>query len=498
MKNSKKFCIAALSLLMLSSCGGKKDPSGGEISSEGSAVNSVSSSSGGKTEIKDAWWSTTGTLEKEEGQVVFEDVDISLTTVVNGEDLSAFNQLVAQFNAEYRGKINVSVTSVNQSTYESTVAQQIANNSNAPDLLMSHQKGHKSFVKNKLIQPFDEAMELSGIEISMNDYASGLAKYASLDYDGYTFGVPIDAQSEVVYYNKQMLEKYGGSLPTNHEELIELCEAVAQGENILPIAWCTSLDFFSLYVFPTAIVQNGGHFYDGTYRADWYSDETNRAAFKAGIQSIRDLTTHTPQLASYTLAESAALNNFLTNKALFFVGMPWNSNSIFEAYGAQNGGLSTAAVKADRIGGTSLANWFALDSGEDGNKIFGDSHFFAMSKTVRSINKKAAILEFMKWFTQNASVGTAWAEAGHISASTIIGNDDTYLNNDYVQNYITQFYPDINYFECPGNTPYYEDTFNSIISLFSSVRNSDNTANDDKIIKDAADSVNAIIDFLEM
>ena len=496
MKKYKKLCVAALSLLMLSSCGGKKDPSTSADPSSGG--DSVQDSSSGKTEIKDAWWSTTGTLQKENGEVVFEDVDISLTTVVNGEDLAAFNQLISEFNAEYRGKINVSVTSVNQSTYESTVAQQIANNSNAPDLLMSHQKGHKSFVKNKLIQPFDEAMEASGIEISMNDYASGLAKYSSLDYDGYTFGVPIDAQSEVVYYNKQLLDKYGGILPTNHEELIELCDKVAQGENILPIAWDTSLDFFSMYVFPTAIVQNGGHFYNDTYRADWYSDETNRAAFKAGIQSIRDLTTHTPALASYTMSGSAALNNFLGNKALFLVGMPWNSTSIFEAYGSQNGGLSTAAVMSDRIGGTSLSNWFALSSSADGSKIFGDSHFFAMSKTVRSINKKAAILEFMKWFTQDASVGTAWAEAGHISASTIVGNDNTYLSNDYVENYITQFYPDINSFECPGNTPYYEDTFAQITSLFSSVRNSNNAANDDKIIKDAADAVNAVIDFLEM
>ena len=50
----------------------------------------------------------------------------------------------------------------------------------------------------------------------------------------------------------------------------------------------------------------------------------------------------------------------------------------------------------------------------------------------------------------------------------------------------------------PGNTPYYEDTFAQITSLFSSVRNSNNAANDDKIIKDAADAVNAVIDFLEM
>ena len=37
-------------------------------------------------------------------------------------------------------------------------------------------------------------------------------------YEDKMFGVPIDAQSEVVLYNKKILAKYSAALPTNRSE----------------------------------------------------------------------------------------------------------------------------------------------------------------------------------------------------------------------------------------------------------------------------------------
>lgn len=352
------------------------------------------------------------------------------------------------------------------------------------------------FADNKLIQPFDEAMELSHIDISMNDYAEGLSKYTDLGYSGYTFGVPIDAQSNVVYYNKTLLEKYGGEIPTTRSELLALCKKVKEGENITPISWITNLDFFRNYVFGTAVIQNGGYFYNTSdYYTTWYNDTENRTAFKNAINSIREIVNL--GYADYSLPESAATTRFVTNKALFFVGMPWNANSIFEAYGTNNGNISIETVQKDKIGATSIAHWFSMDeTSENGNKIFGDSHFFAMSKTVKNIEKKAAILEFIKWFTQTGEIGAKWAEAGHITASTIIANDEIYSSNQFVNNYINMFYPDINYFECPGNTPYYSDTFKNLAALWTTSESS-NASNDESNIKSSQDQTNEAISFLK-
>ena len=138
---------------------------------------------GGNTDPgqKDNWWSTEGTLNKDaDGNVVFNNVEIKLNTVVAGDDKQAFYNIVQRFNREYDGKINVIITNTGASVYEDTVSKQIINNSNPPDLIMSHQKSHKNFADNHLIQPLDEAMEQSGIKLNMSDFASGLAQYSSL------------------------------------------------------------------------------------------------------------------------------------------------------------------------------------------------------------------------------------------------------------------------------------------------------------------------------
>ncbi len=446
--------------------------------------------------IENPWWTTTGSLEKDgDGNVIFDEVEINLTSVVAGEDLAALETIIAEFNAIYTGKIYVSLTSISQAGFESTVTNQILQNTNAPDLIMSHQKGHAAFADSKIIQPFDEALEESGIEINMNDYSTSLSQYASLGYEGYTFGVPVDAQSQVVYYNKQLLAKYGGELPTTREELLELCRRFKNGEGSTPISWSTSLSFFADYTFLTAVVQNGGHFYDDEFRADWYSDETNRKAFTNAIASIKELSDL--GYASIGKSEAAALNDFLSNKALFLVYMPWNLNSLITSYGQQNGGLSKEAVMQDRIGATSLANWFAMDgNGENGDKIFGDSHFFAMTTTVTDITKKAAICEFVKWFTQTGSVGADWAEAGHISASTYIINSDEYQSNRIVNDYVAAYYPDINLFETVGLTPYYSDTFTALSSFFAEGINLP-ASQLEGLLQSKEEEVNAIIDFFK-
>lgn len=446
------------------------------------------------------WWTTTGELQKEDGKVVFDNIDINMTTVVTGDDIGPFNQLIAEFNALYRGQINVSVTPLGQGAFESVVSNQITNNSNPPDLIMSHQKGHRSFAQNKLIQPFDEAMEISGIEISLEDVQENLAAYSSLGYEGYTFNIPVDFQSCVVFYNKKLLNEFGGELPENREELIALCTEVANAKGIVPIAWPTKLDFFYNYIFPTAILQNGGHLFDqDTYYADWYSDADNLTAVKKAIKSIRDLMTSSPQIAAEGLDESDATSRFVNNQALFYVGMPWRIDLIIESYAKQNGNLDEETVKADYIGAYSLSNWFALDGETESGKIlFGDSHAFAISKTVTDINKKAAICEFVQWFTQTNSVGATWAAAGHMTLSTKIAESEEYKTNEIVQDFLNEFYPYPDSIECPGITPYYTDTLQQLTQLLSDALIQTNDAKDEDIIKSAQDSLNSIIDFINM
>ncbi len=99
------------------------------------------------------WWSTTGELEKNGDEIVFNDVGLRLASIVAGDDKEALNQIVAQFNAEYSGKIRVSVTTVGYESFEDYVARSVKQgDKSAPDIVMGHQSSVKAFLDYKVIQ----------------------------------------------------------------------------------------------------------------------------------------------------------------------------------------------------------------------------------------------------------------------------------------------------------------------------------------------------------
>ena len=104
-------CAAVVVATMLAACGG-----GG-----GNGPIGV-----GENEIDSKWWSTTGEIQKDGEDIVFNNVEIKLTTVVAGTDLVKFNTIVNRFNAEYLDKINIVPSSVTEESYNSQVAKQIS------------------------------------------------------------------------------------------------------------------------------------------------------------------------------------------------------------------------------------------------------------------------------------------------------------------------------------------------------------------------------------
>ena len=459
-----------------------------------------SAACGGGGNNGENWWTNEGELTKDEnGNVVFDNVEFKLSTIVNGEDKAAFNTLVTKFNRLYDGKINVIVTNIPAESFETTISKQITNKSNPPDLIMSHQKANRNFADNRLIQPFDEIMEASGIVIDLDNYAEGLAQYSSAGYEDVTYAIPVDAQSFVVFYNKKLLAKYADSVPADRESLTAVLKAFkadSTNNGKAPIGWSTGGDYFSEYVFLTAILQNGGEFYNkDDYRAEWVDDETNFAAFNSANQSFRELINN--GYANYGEADNKVLSEFMAGERLFYFTTPWTMEAMVENYAKQLG-VSSERLMDEYLGGASMSGWFAMSDNPAKNSIYGDSHFFSMSRSVADVNKKAAICEFVRWFTEDSSAGAEWGRAGHISASNKITEAEDYQNNPYVSNYIYKFYPNIDDFHSIGATPYYEAIISNLSGIFTdTVGNTKNpSAESDKAsIKQRQEAVNAQIDF---
>ncbi len=456
-------------------------------------------------EIKDPWWSTTGELTYDGDELVLDEVDLHITTVVNGTDYAKFQDIVSDFNREYLGKINVTTDSVNQVGFEQNVANRINQNTNAPDLIMSHQKGHKGFVNSKLIQPFNEIFTELKMEFNYDDYATNIAKYGDLGYENYVFDVPIDAQSMVVYYNKTLLNKYNtGKLPTSRSEFFELCKRVQTEEKktdskFQAVALQTEEEFYSWYLWPTALVQNGATFYnEETYKVEWTSPD-NLNSFKNALSSIREMFYGENKISEYGQNLESTNNLFFNDQCLFIFSLPWSADDIFSGYSAAHENKMTPQqVQDNYVGAFSTSGLFALDEdSEDANKIYGDSHAFALSKTVSDINVKAAAAIFVNWFNTNVDVAIDWARAGHISANNLVSNETTYKNDSFVSNYINNFYPDINEFVTPGNTPYFSTTFeDGIYKLGNTLIREESSSKDATTIAQVQKDVNDTISLL--
>ena len=441
---------------------------------------------------------TEGTLEFDEnGNVKFSNVSLKLETVVAGDDKDAFNDIINKFNVAYRNKIRISVTNTGAGIFEDTVGKKITNKTNAPDIIMSHQKSHKNFEKNNLIQPLNETMTASKINIDLNTYADGLSKYSDLGNAGKIYSIPCDGQSMVFIYNKKELEKTGKQLPTTRAELLEVCKAYKDATNNMPIAWSTGADYFANYTYFTAVLQNGATLYnEKTYTTDWFDNKTNLAAIKNATASINELIEL--GYAGYNQSKTDNQSAFNAGNRLFYLIDPWSLVETLNAY-AEVKKVTVDEVISDYVGGTTCQGWFAMSDNEHKNDIYGDSHFFAMTMTVTDINKKAAILEFINWFNSNVDTGKDWARAGHISMSKTIADDAEYKSDVYVSDFLAKFYPDVNNFRCIGNTPYYAEITNNLKSVFSqTVKGKGDAPSEsamESAIKGAQNAVNNAIGF---
>ena len=495
MKKMKSFIAILLSVLMLL---------GTVVFTSGCTNTPTEPTPTGET-TGDSTDDTTGELKfDEQGNVIFENVNIKLATVVAGEDLATFQNLIARFNNEYDGKIYIEVESIAQGLYETQVANKISNNNNPPDLLMSHGKHHKNFADKNMILPFNEAMEASGITIDFAQYSEGLTNNRNLGAtDGSIYSIAADAQSIIVVYNKKLLEEIGATVPTTRAELLDVCAKFKAKYGNAPIAWADNASDntnFSEYTFATAILQNGGTIVNDEGRVDWYDNADNLAAVKNAIAAFREL--YDNGYVKRNEGYSVGLSEFMNGERLFFFTAPWFLQGLVQNYASQMG-VSEQELMEKYLGGASLAGWFAMGDNADkvcSNYIYGDSHCFAMSKTATDINKQAAIVEFIKWFTQTDSIAAKWAEAGHITSCMSTFNSQEYQSNAYVSNYIAAFYPEIDNFQVMPITKDANTVVTNLNSLYAgtiTVESGYTDAADEQAIKNRQNEVNNTIDFFE-
>jgi len=206
----------AVTASLLAGCGGSSAASGGAADS-----GAADSASGEVEEITWMFWD-----------------DLNAT-----EDLisKGYKDVLDRFNKDYEGKYHVTAVTTNLEEYYTKLNALVASGETPDVFIVSPGPNLTTYV-----DPGVAADLTPYLDADWKGQFSSDAVFAQQTYDGKIYAVPLNIAAACVFYNKEMFEEAGASVPKTWDELIDVCEKIkAKGHTPITIsagtAWCLSM-----------------------------------------------------------------------------------------------------------------------------------------------------------------------------------------------------------------------------------------------------------------
>ncbi|BFH63453.1 ABC transporter substrate-binding protein [Paenibacillus azoreducens] len=302
-----------------------------------------------------------------------------------GPDGENMKQIVNEYN-KTNPKYKIKNVSYKDSDMYKKIPTVVNSGKGIPDLTIVHAERIKQFVDNDLLTPYDNLLA-NYPEIKSENYVP--AGWNIGDINGSRYSVPLDVHSFVMYYNKDLLEKYAPN--ALDDNVITFDEIRAAGEkskkdNItgVGITWTRPI-FLSIYN------QLGGDI-----TSDGETPTLNTPEAKEALQLLKGLVDD--KIANKDGEDPAQL--FKSGKAIFYPEGIWMQNSLNEAKNLNWGLTIFPQISPDKI-----VNWTS-------------SHQFVMfNDKNRSEEKTKGIMDFIDYVRENS---LPWAQAGQNPAALAI------------------------------------------------------------------------------
>lgn len=248
-----------------------------------------------------------------------------------------------------------------------------------PDVFYTLPGGYLgTFVKGGQVYQLDDELAKDGWGDSFIP-----SSMKSVQYDGKTYGVPIDIDAVVVWYNKKLFEANGWTTPKTWDEFNVLCDAI-KAKGIVPLTLGNKDRWPSTFYF-----QFGALRLAGTGIVDKFNLGDTTASFNPEgvkpLQLMADLVKNNDFPTGFNGMSDAEANIlFLNSQAAMVVNGTWQ-----------------IGMAADAPKDTFELGFFPFPSFTDGvgdqtDVIAGVAASFAISE--KSTNKEAAVL-FLKHLT---------------------------------------------------------------------------------------------------
>lgn len=324
---------------------------------------------------------------------------ISFWTPLTGDDGVFMDEMIDEYNAtDPEFKVEHVITS-DMYTKMYTVMN---SGSGIPDLAIIHADRVPSFVKQGMLEPMTDVIR-SQEGLQAENYLE--QAYHSGNIDGVQYTIPLDIHANAMYYNQDLLSKYGvehflDDDVVTFDELLSLQGKLEDGDyavNDSLISWVI-----------LAQIQNLG----GDIEDENGNPAINTPEMKQAIEAVKGI------------ADAGLMTPYGEDGYLMFQ----SGNVLFSTDGTWT---STAHEMVDGLN-FGVTNIYAFDSDVFHNRA--SSHLFALlTNEDRSDEKEAGIADFLEWLRTNSM---KWAEAGQIVASNQVFEDSSY--NQYTQSFFTE------------------------------------------------------------
>jgi multiple sugar transport system substrate-binding protein len=328
---------------------------------------------------------------------------------LGGGDGVRMKQMIADFNKEMDGKVEIQASTLDWGVPFYTKVQTSSAVGEAPDVMTYHASRIPLAVKQGILQEIT-ADDFKAMGLGEADFAK--ATWDAVTIDGKQYAVPLDTHPIVLYYNKDILAKAGllgaDGKPTGLNGAENFKAAMTKAKEAgakFGIAGVTADGNFMFRTIYSMMCQQGGELMtDGEFLAG-----DNAAKMQNALAMIADWTKNGLQ-SSYT-DYPATVALFTSGSAAFMINGVWEVPTMTDLH------------KSGK-----LFEWGAMELPVLFDKpcTYADSHSFAIPANKgkeMSAEKRAAVLSVISWIDKHSLF---WATAGHIPAYAPVTQSDEY------------------------------------------------------------------------
>lgn len=326
-----------------------------------------------------------------------------------GGDGVRMKKLIADFNTEHAGKIEIQATTLEWGIPFYSKIQTATAVGQGPDIMSYHASRLPLGVSQNVVREIT-ADDMKAMGLSADSFAP--ATWDSVLVDGKQYALPFDTHPIVLYYNKDLLKKSGllgeDGLPVKLEGLEAFDAALKKLKddgNAWSIAQVTADGGFAYRTIYSLLCQAGG---DIGSDGNWLpGDSVDKLGTSIGVIANWVKNGWNPPKTDYP----ATVALFTSGKAPFMINGVWEVPTMDDLH-SQGKLFEWGAIEIPALLGKPCT--------------YEDSHTFALPNnqgvTVDPA-KHAAVLDVIKWMEANA---LTWASAGHIPANKSITDSAAY------------------------------------------------------------------------